>query len=81
MVALTDEQKVLVSKFEEKLAMTNLTEEQKMMKRLMSKINKFGSPRSNHGLSGCWGHTTAPSSNGYGQIVIIGKDMLTHKFP
>jgi len=79
MVALTDEQKVLVSKFEEKLAMTNLTEEQKMMKRLMSKINKFGSPRSNHGLSGCWGHTTVPSSNGYGQIVITGKTWNLHR--
>ena len=60
--------------------MVALTEEQQMMKlRLMSKINKFGSPRSNHGLSGCWGHTTAPSSNGYGQISVCGKLWNLHR--
>jgi hypothetical protein len=47
--------------------------------RLMAKIQKFGSPRSNHGLSGCWTHTTAPSSNGYGQIVINNKTWNLHR--
>jgi len=58
-------------------ALTN--DQQFMYLRLMSKINKFGSPRSNHELSGCWTHITSVSSNGYGQIVILGKTWNLHR--
>jgi hypothetical protein len=48
--------------------------------KFMSKINKFGSPRSNHSLSGCWTHRMGVSSTGYGQIMLNGKAWLGHRY-
>ena len=48
--------------------------------KLMSKIIKFGSPRSNHCLSQCWTHTTGASSSGYGQISIAGEMWGIHRY-
>jgi hypothetical protein len=45
----------------------------------MSKIIKFGSPRSNHNLSGCWTHTGVVSS-GYGMIMIDNKQWGMHRY-
>lgn len=36
--------------------------------RLLSVIEKRGSPRNNHSLSNCWTHRTSVSSSGYGQL-------------
>jgi hypothetical protein len=42
------------------------------------KIEKRGSPRI-HPFTQCWAHTTAPSSNGYGQIWIQNKPWNLHR--
>jgi len=47
---------------------------------LMSKVIKFGSPRSNHSLSGCWTHVTSVSSSGYGQVSIDGVLWGIHRY-
>jgi hypothetical protein len=60
--------------------MDGLSDENKVAYlRLMKIINKHGSPRSNHGLSGCWTHTMSSSSSGYGQITIGGKLWNLHR--
>ncbi len=46
----------------------------------MSKINKFGSPRNNHSLSGCWSHRMGISSSGYGQIMFQYKAWHHHVY-
>lgn len=48
--------------------------------KFMSKINKFGSPRSNHSLSGCWTHITSVSSGGYGQIQFQNQKWDMHRY-
>jgi len=61
--------------------MDNLTELDKQnYAKFMSKVNKFGSPRSNHSLSGCWTHRLGVSSCGYGQIMFNGKAWLGHRY-
>jgi hypothetical protein len=48
--------------------------------RLQSVINKKGSPRvTRTPLTQCWTHTTAPSSNGYGQIMINKQTWNLHR--
>lgn len=48
--------------------------------KFMKKINKFGSPRSNHSLSGCWTHRMGVSSAKYGQIMFQNKAWLNHTY-
>ena len=61
--------------------MDTLTDlDKKNYAKFMSKINKFGSPRNNHSLSGCWTHRMGVSSNGYGQIMFQMKAWLTHAY-
>jgi hypothetical protein len=48
--------------------------------KFMMKINKMGSPRSNHSLSQCWTHITSISSSGYGQIMFQNKAWGLHVY-
>ena len=47
--------------------------------KLSAKIEMRGSPRTNHSMSGCWTHTTKPTSAGYGQIMIDGEIWSLHR--
>jgi hypothetical protein len=51
----------------------------KWFESLYEKVEKRGSPRTNHSLSGCWTHTTSPSSSGYGQLWINNKMWNLHR--
>jgi hypothetical protein len=48
--------------------------------KFMGKIIKYGSPRTNHSMSGCWTHRMGISSAGYGQIMFQYKAWLHHVY-
>jgi hypothetical protein len=69
----------LKESLEEKYGIDVILKFVKMYDAFYSKINKKGSPRTNHSLSGCWTHSTAASSSGYGQIWINNKPWNLHR--